>query len=393
MANKYKPTKYPGILSYETKRNGTMYRIRKSVTINGVKTPFDESKFKTLTAAKARLKEIDDLALRNETGILLNRKLTVNDYWEKYANKKVVQKVWSKDTRLGNDSLYKNHIKPKYGNLPLIQLNRNDYELYIVELLKKLRKDSVRSIHIAFMAMLNDAVYCGVIERNRLQRVYIGDAEKPARNKHLSLDEYWSWMDTAKRILTKYEYSCVYLCIYGMRRGEVCGITPKVISQNELTGNLMIHLEDSRTNATSKDGQSKGGVKTAESERYIALDELGTQALNTVLTEAREIKKDFGEILHRDDFIFINPRTAKPFHPTQLNRWFDRVSKECGIKATPHMLRHFFTTQAAIAGVPKEHVAAYLGHTDKVMTEKYTHLKYETAPNVVSAVSERLNKR
>lgn len=83
MANKYKPTKYPGILSYETKRNGTMYRIRKSVTINGVKTPFDESKFKTLTAAKARLKEIDDLALRNETGILLNRKLTVNDYWEK----------------------------------------------------------------------------------------------------------------------------------------------------------------------------------------------------------------------------------------------------------------------------------------------------------------------
>ena len=55
------------------------------------------------------------------------------------------------------------------------------------------------------------------------------------------------------------------------------------------------------------------------------------------------------------------------------------------------MLRHFFATQSAIAGVNKEHVAAYLGHADKTMTEYYTHIQNETAANVVNQVSGRLH--
>lgn len=56
------------------------------------------------------------------------------------------------------------------------------------------------------------------------------------------------------------------------------------------------------------------------------------------------------------------------------------------------MLRFFFATQTAIAGVANEHAAAYLGHRNKTMTEYYTHIKNETAPNVINMVSERLSK-
>lgn len=385
---KYKKTRHLNIYTYETKR-GTFYRIRKTVSINGVKDIIDESSFKTLAAAKARLREIEESIDKSETGYLRSQKLTVSEYYKEYSNRKTLQHAWSKDTRYGNDSLFRTHILPAFGNTPLIKLQRPAYELFINDKLNQLRRNSVTSIHIAFMAMINDAVYTGVIERNRLMRIHIGESKVRPKNKRISLKDYATWMKTAETILSPYEFAIVYLCAFGLRRGEVCGLRKAVVSYEGDSKYATLHIVDTRTSATAKEG--KGGTKTKSSERYVALDSKGTWAIETIIQEAQEIKKDFGEILHQYDFLLLNPTTCLPYHPTQVNRFFSLVSDSCSIKISPHMLRHFFATQAAIAGAPKEHVAAYLGHSEKVMTAHYTHIANETAAGVIDIVSKRIS--
>lgn len=385
---KYEKTKYPNILTYEVK-SGTRYRIRKKLRMPGKEDVVDESGFKTLAHAKARLRELEEAIDKSEMGYIRSQKLTVEEYYKEYSNRKAMTHVWSVDSKVSNDSLFKNHIKPEFGSIPLMKLKRDSYELFINKKLAELRRKSVKSIHAMFMAMLNDAVHNGVIERNRLQRVLIGDSTLPAKEKRVALKDYHIWMESAENILSKYEFSMIYLCAFGLRRGEVCGIRPSVVSYDDHPELATVHIADSRTQRTPKTG--KGGLKSAGSNRYVVLDKKGTEALEYLIQEAKEIKKDHGEILHKDDFLLLNPVSGQPFVPSHLNRLFNRVSQSCGVKISPHMLRHFFATQAAIAGVPKEHAAAYLGHNNKTMTEYYTHIKDETASGVIDIVSKRLN--
>lgn len=383
---KYNKTNYPNILTYET-RTGTKYRIRKSYKLNGNRDIIDESGFKTLAHAKARLREIETELDKNEFGYLFNKNTTVSEYYKIYSSKKIKSKKWSKDSQCSNDSLFNNHIIPEFGNTPLQKLNRGQYQIFISEKLESLRRESVKSIHNLFMGLLNDAELEGVLIRNRLKRVDIPQSEIPSKNKKITLDQFKEWMEMAQKILTKYEMAVVQLCSYGLRRGEVCGLSKGAVTFENHTSNATIKIFNTRT---ARVPEGKNSAKTKTSERLIVLDKKGTTAVKTLINEASDIMQDHGRILHNDDYLFLNQVTAKPYHPTQLNTLFERVSESCDIKVTPHILRHFFATQAAIAGVPIEHAAAYLGHKNTSMTEHYTHISDETASNVVDLVSRHI---
>jgi integrase len=94
----------------------------------------------------------------------------------------------------------------------------------------------------------------------------------------------------------------------------------------------------------------------------IALTEEAAALLEYSIQEARDIKADFGQILNQGDFIFLNPKRGVPYCVTHLNRIMSYVSEESGVKSSPHMMRHTFTTQASLAGVNGRALADYLGH-------------------------------
>ncbi|OAQ55652.1 hypothetical protein [Enterococcus thailandicus] len=81
------------------------------------------------------------------------------------------------------------------------------------------------------------------------------------------------------------------MCIYGD------------ISFNKKTGQALLHIQETRTNS---DPLGKGGTKNKTSNRFIELDTKGTELINHALNEAIEIKRDYQQILHNEDFIFIN---------------------------------------------------------------------------------------
>lgn len=382
---KYEKTKYPNIFSYEIKK-GKRYRIRRGYFLNGKKKEIDESGFKNLPEAKSRLAEIEQMLDKEELGYFTKKNYTCDDYYAEYSMKKVKTAVWSPDTKRSNDMNWKNHVSPTFGHMPLFKLNRNTYELWIAEKLQERARSSVKAYHDTFMNMLNDAVTLGIIDRNRLMRVHIGESAIQPKNKYFSYESYKKWMSAAEKNLSKYDFAFVYLSAFGLRRGEILGIKQSSVHFHP-GARTKVEINDSRTN---EQPNGKGTTKTGKS-RWITLDDLGSDLIRYAIEEASEIKKDFGQILHKDDYLYMNPRTGKPYDVGQLNRNFKHINEITSLHAYPHLLRHYFTSQSVIAGVPKEHTAAVLGHTTMYMTEKYTHIENEVSDNVIDLVGNRLD--
>ncbi|WP_000507285.1 site-specific integrase, partial [Streptococcus pneumoniae] len=138
----------------------------------------------------------------------------------------------------------------------------------------------------------------------------------------------------------------------------------------------ILHLRDSRSNQTLK---GKGGLKTKDSERYVCLDDIGTDLIYYLIAEASKIKRKLGIIKEQHkDYITINEKGGL-INPNQLNRNFNLVNEATGLHVTPHMMRHFFTTQSIIAGVPLEQLSQALGHTKVYMTDRYNQVEDELA--------------
>lgn len=382
---KYNTTKYPNIFSYETKK-GKRYRIRRGYFNNGKKQEVDESGFMNLAQAKARLAEINLMIDRQELGYFTKKNLTCDDYYKEWALKKVKTKVWSPDTKRSNDMNWKNHISPSFGHTPLSKLNRNTYELWIAEKLENYARSSVKSYHETFMNMLNDAVTLGLLERNRLLRVVIGESKKAPKSKYFNYESYKIWMRAAEKYLSKYDFAFVYMSVFGLRRGEILGLKSSSVHIHP-HARTKLDINDSRTN---EQPNGKGSTKTGKS-RWQSLDDRGAELIKYAMEEAAEIKKDHNQILHCDDYIYLNPTTGKPYDVGQINRLFKQINEITGLHAYPHLLRHYFTSQAVVAGVPKEQAAAVLGHTTIYMTEKYTHIEDEVSDKVIDIIGERLN--
>lgn len=182
-------------------------------------------------------------------------------------------------------------------------------------------------------------------------------------------------MAKAEEIMSKQFYALTYLTIFGLRRGEVFGLRPMDVTQND-SGRAILHLRDSRSNQTLK---GKGGLKTKESERYVCLDDIGTDLIYYLIDEAAKVKRRLGIIKDQQkDYITINEKGTL-INPNQLNRNFNLVNEATGLHVTPHMMRHFFTTQSIIAGVPLEQLSQALGHTKVYMTDRYNQVEDELA--------------
>jgi integrase len=369
---KYNKTKYPNVFWYETTK-GKRYHVRRGFYFQGKKEEICKSGLITLAEARAALTKLEAQIADRIVGV--NADMTVDAYWKLYSKKRQVTGRWNDTSFYLNDNLYRHHIQPNFGAIKLKHLDRNDYELFIAEKLTKHTRNTVKTLNSSFMALLNDAVKSGSLTANRLKGVYIGQSAIPAANKKITLDQFKTWIAKAEEIMPKKFYALTYLTIFGLRRGEVFGLRLMDISEND-RGRAILHLRDSRSNQTLR---GKGGLKTRESERYVCLDDIGTDLIYYLIDEASKIKRKLGIIKDQQkDYITINEKGGL-INPNQLNRNFNLVNEVVGFHVTPHMMRHFFTTQSIIAGVPIEQLSQALGHTKVYMTDRYNQVEDELA--------------
>ncbi|MDR0921734.1 MAG: site-specific integrase [Lactobacillales bacterium] len=383
---KYVRTKHPNISTYQT-RQGKRYRIRKKYYVHSKPKIFDESGKRTIDEAKARLREIEDYIDKNNVGYFQAKKLTINEYYEKMYEHKCSSGQWGAEAQYSIDNIVRNHILPAFGNLTFENLDRQNYQEWIDKKLKTLSRKSVQTIHGYLMTIINDAMYSQIISNNPLIRIHIGESAKPPLNKYISEHDYNIYVNKAEEILNVMDFTMFYLTTFGLRRSEVMGIKKNAIWNKK--PHTIVKVKFTRTTRNQK---GKRKTKTKTSERFIAVDEKATKYLNEVVKEAQQIKGKNNLFLSDDDLIFINYKTRIPFAVNHLNYIFKILNKATGLNITPHMMRHHFSTQAAIAGVNIEDAARFLGHASKEMTRHYTHIQDETASKVLDLMEEKFKR-
>ncbi len=90
-----------------------------------------------------------------------------------------------------------------------------------------------------------------------------------------------------------------------------------------------------------------------------------------------KIKEEIEPYREEKGFLFSDDGERKQNrYRYDFRKGFDKVCKAAGVDdATPHVMRHTFASQLAIAGVSLYKVQKWLGHKDSATTQIYAHLQ------------------
>lgn len=196
------------------------------------------------------------------------------------------------------------------------------------------------------------------------------------------MQEFREFMVLANKHMRKDIYRCMYLLTFGLRRGEAYGLRESSVTF--LDKGLSMAVIDTQRTRNYRQGKS---VKTKTSNRIVIFDEVATKFINDQIEYAKIIKANNKQIMHKDDFIFINP-DGTPYPEKTLNDAINKIAKlmKKPTRITPHMFRHIFTTQAAAdRKLNPLSLQTVLGHANLAMTQHYTHGSIESAKNVMEA--------
>ena len=175
----------------------------------------------------------------------------------------------------------------------------------------------------------------------------------------------------------------VLLLVYGLRRGEVLGLSWRDVD----TGNGVLRIRQQLVRAGGR--LRLGPVKTAAGRRELPLigivdDVLGRQA------EMRIVGSRSDEWTAHE--LVFTTRTGHPVEPRNLARSFSRISARAGLRPIRlHDLRRTTATLLKNLGVPPRDTMEILGHTRIAVTmEIYTSADGTSRRDAIGKLSQLL---
>ena len=143
----------------------------------------------------------------------------------------------------------------------------------------------------------------------------------------------------------------------GFRIGELLGVRFAEDIDHERHAISVVFREDNKNNARAKNEECRSMMISEETYRilmcYIA---------------------DYYSLLMPSGYLFVTLSEENPGKPLTLNAVysiFNRLEKKTGIKASPHMFRHYFAYERQISGWDILLISRALGHRRISTTERY----------------------
>lgn len=175
------------------------------------------------------------------------------------------------------------------------------------------------------------------------------------------------------------------LSLYGLRRGEVCGLRWEDIDFAAGTLTIVVTRPVINGRPIIKKPKSKRGCRTLPLD---AADVTALQALaDRQVTEAMEA----GEAYSASGYVVCDELGAE-VNPEWYSDEFHRLRNRAGLRRIKlHDSRHTANSLMADAGVPEHIRAAWCGHTVAVNKQTYTHARPESLAAARDALS-KINK-
>lgn len=274
-------------------------------------------------------------------------------------------------TKLDYNNAINRHLKPLLGDKRLKTLTAMDIQGAYSKLIRKgLSPKTIKNIH----SVLHSAIKAATMPPKAIVQYNVSDyvklpkvISKPVQV--LSHDHIKFLMDVKND--THYPMWIVYL-FGGLREAELCGLTlddidfdRKCITVNKQAARVADEVGQKTTLQVVPTKNKKG--------RAVYAPELVFDVLQDWLPKRAKMLADYG---NHSDFVFANPKTGMPYHPSSIYHYFKRHLAAYGLPedTTIHGLRHTCATLLAESGVDMKTIQMTLGHHSAAFTmERYAH--------------------
>lgn len=290
--------------------------------------------------------------------------------WLENIKPKVVQ-----STYIGYEQVVKGRLCPyfKSKKIKLIDLSSRDIQDFINYLYKQRLKGSTIAHYTSNMnTALKEAVIAEIIPSNPMDRI-------ESMKKEVYIPEFYTDDELIELIevikTQKLELPLTLGIIYGLKREEILGLTwnaidfknksitiRKTVGRGKYDGVTQFLIKDIPKNKSSYRTLPMFDFIADLSKKYKEKYKLNEKIFgNTYITDY----KDFICLMDNGELV----------KPDYVDRTFSRILKENGFRHIRlHDLRHSCATLLLRNGVPLPEIQKWLGHSNIITTQRYSHL-------------------
>ncbi|MCT4606325.1 MAG: site-specific integrase [Marinisporobacter sp.] len=373
------------------------YRVNVKDETTGKWKTIEKGGFRTIAEAKAARAERQAEINTSPSSIRKDKNISLEEVYDTFIDKEAKYDR-AKSTLKRYDSLFRNHLKPKWGHRQLSTIKPTDLTDYLFELSTTHSHSYIESIHKFMKVLWNFAYDREYIRENKIAKVKIPEEEikqviKVYTEEELDLFE--------KRFKSTNLFTAFKLGrALGVRIGECFGILWSDIDWDNRILNIDKQLvyEDKMWTLRY--------TKTKKSIRTIVLQDAIYNYLKELKAQQEKQKEEFGvayrstkvaidqgrnkpkKIVENLDFINIKPNGE--YLTTDSAKILGRISREeLGVNFKFHNLRHTHASRLAEKNVPMMVVKERLGHSKEETTMKYyTHVTKGMRENLISTLNE-----
>lgn len=350
---------------------------------NGERVPIERGGFKTeKEAKKARILMLAEI--EKQGGIKKKSKVKVDEVYRTFVDKEAKYDR-EKSTLRRYDSVYRNHIQPKWGKREIAGVKPEEVTEYFYSKTSELSDSYISSIHKIARVIWDYAVRQGEIEDNTMDKVKLPRKKIKEKEEKVYTKEQLKAME--ERFKSTNLITAFYLCRdLGVRVGECFGLCWRDIDWKKRTikVNKQLAQEDKmwtikgpKTQASIREIQIPNGLyeylKDLKVEQDKAREKLGIAYRGNRVAINRGRNKKV-EVVKNLDLINIKPNGE--LLTTDSAKMLSKIARqELGIDFKPHNLRHTHASMLAEMNVPAVAVKERLGHS-KIDTTMgyYTHV-------------------
>lgn len=290
--------------------------------------------------------------------------------WLENIKPKVVQ-----STYIGYEQVVKGRLYSyfKTNKLKLVDLRPRDIQDFINYLYKQNLKGSTIAHYTSNMnTALKEAVITEIIQSNPMDRI-------ESVKKEVYIPEFYTdeeLIDLIEVVKTqKLELPLTLGIIYGLRREEILGLTWNAIDFNNKSITIRKTVGRGKYNGVTQ-FLIKDIPKNKSSYRTLPMFDFISDLLKKYKEKYKQNEKIFGNTYIKDykDFICLmdNGELVKPDY---VDRIFSKILKTNGFRHIRlHDLRHSCATLLLRNGVPLPEIQKWLGHSNIITTQRYSHL-------------------
>ena len=290
--------------------------------------------------------------------------------WLANIKPKVVQ-----STYIGYEQVVKGRLCPyfKSKKIKLIDLRPRDIQDFINYLYKQRLKGSTIAHYTSNMnTALKEAVIAEIIPSNPMDRI-------ESVKKEVYIPEFYTDDELIELIevikTQKLELPLTLGIIYGLRREEILGLTWNAIDFKNKSITIRKTVGRGKYDGVTQ-FLIKDIPKNKSSYRTLPMFDFIADLLKKYKEKYNLNETIFGNTYITDykDFICLmdNGELVKPDY---VDRTFSRILKENGFRHIRlHDLRHSCATLLLRNGVPLPEIQKWLGHSNIITTQRYSHL-------------------